>query len=156
VIFKNSTVVKRNLFFRFALMAVFPDQGAAINSVPTRWSSLSGQRLISLTKDYPHQLVIDKQLAKTGVVCRRGHVVKLLETQIALVEAREGIAIIPSFGMQACRNRKVTMSALVDPVVNLDFYQISNRGSRLSEGSKKFSGFLKTYIANWAGSSTIQ
>jgi len=142
--------------FRFALMAVFPDQGAAINSAPTRWSSLPGQRLISLTKDYPHQLVIDKQLAKVGLNNKRGQVVKLLETQIALVEAREGIAIIPSFGMIACRNRKVTMSALIDPVVNLDFYQISNRGSRLSEDAKEFSVFLKTYIANWAGTSSVQ
>lgn len=155
-LFKNSSVVRRSPFFRFALMAVFPDQGAAINSALTRWSSLSGQRLISLTKDYPHQLVIDKQLAKAGAVCRRGQVVKLLETQIALVEAHESIAVIPSFGMRACRNRKVTMSALIDPVVNLDFYQISNRGSRLSEGAQEFSGFLKTYIANWAGTSNIQ
>ena len=80
---------------------------------------------------------------------------RLLETQIALVEAREGIAIIPSFGMLACRNRKVTMSALVDPVVNLDFYQISSRGSRLSEGAQEFSKFLTTYLANWAGTSSI-
>jgi len=155
-LFKNSSVVRRSPFFRFLLMVVFLDQGAAINSALTRWSSLSGQRLISLTKDYPHQLVIDKQLAKAGAVCRRGQVVKLLETQIALVEAHESIAVIPSFGMRACRNRKVTMSALIDPVVNLDFYQISNRGSRLSEGAQEFSGFLKTYIANWAGTSNIQ
>lgn len=155
-IFKNSLGVRRSSFFRFALMAVFPDQGAAINSVPTRWSSLTGQRLISLTKDYPHQLVIDKQLAKAGLVVRRGQTVKLLETQIALVEAHEGTAIIPSFGMIACRNRKVTMSALVDPVVNLDFYQISNRGSRMSEDAKKFSVFLKTYLANWAGTSSVE
>jgi DNA-binding transcriptional LysR family regulator len=81
----------------------------------------------------------------------RGQVVKLLETQIALVEANEGVAVIPSFGMVACRNRKVTMSELIEPVVNLDFYQISNRGSPMSEDAKEFSGFLKTYIANWAG-----
>jgi DNA-binding transcriptional LysR family regulator len=73
---------------------------------------------------------------------RRGQVVKLLEAQIALVEANEGIAVIPSFGMLACRNRKVTMSTLIEPVVNLDFYQISNRGSRLSEDAKEFRGFL--------------
>ncbi|WP_433983133.1 LysR substrate-binding domain-containing protein [Tunturiibacter empetritectus] len=155
-IFKNSSGMRRSPLFRFALMAVFPDQGAAINSAPTRWSSLSEQRLISLTKDYPHQLIIDKQLAKVGIVCRREQTVKLLETQIALVEAKEGIAVIPSFGMLACRNRKVTMSALIDPVVSLDFYQISNRGSRLSEDAKEFSRFLKTYLANWAGSSSVR
>ena len=57
--------------------------------------------------------------------------------------------------MRACRNRKVTMSALVDPVVNPDFYQISNRGSRLSEGTQEFSSFVKTYIANGTGASSI-
>jgi DNA-binding transcriptional LysR family regulator len=134
-------------------MVVSPDQGAAINSVPARWSSLNGQRLISLTSDYPHQLIVDKQLTKSGVSVTRGQVVKLLETQIALVEANEGIAVIPSFGMLACRNRKVTMSELIDPVVNLNFYQITSRGSRMSDEAKEFSAFLKTYIAGWAGAS---
>jgi LysR family carnitine catabolism transcriptional activator len=154
-IFKNSSGMRRSPLFHFALMAVFPDQGAAINSTPIRWSSLVGQRLISLTKDYPHQLIVDKQLAKVGATNRRGQAVKLLETQIALVEANEGIAIIPSFGMLACRNRKVTMRALIDPVVNLDFYQISNRGTPMSDDAKEFSEFLKAYMANWAGASNV-
>ena len=96
-----------------------------------------------------HQLIIDRQLKKTGVSVAHGQVVKLLETQIALAEANEGIAVIPSFGMLACRNRKVTMSELIDPVVNLNFYQITNRGSRMSDEAKEFSGFLKTYITSW-------
>ena len=45
------------------------------------------------------------------------------------------------------------MSELIDPVVNLDFYQITNRGSRMSDEAKEFSAFLKTYIASWAGTS---
>jgi LysR family carnitine catabolism transcriptional activator len=67
------------------------------------------------------------------------------------VEANEGIAVIPSFGMVACRNRKVTMSELIDPVVNLNFDQITSRGSRMSDEAKEFSAFLKTYISSWAG-----
>jgi DNA-binding transcriptional LysR family regulator len=152
-LFKNAPSVRRVPCFSFALMIVSPDQGAAINSVPARWSSLNGQRLISLTSDYPHQLIVDKQLTKSGVSVTRGQVVKLLETQIALVEANEGIAVIPSFGMLACRNRKVTMSELIDPVVTLNFYQITSRGSRMSDEAKEFSAFLKTYIAGWAGAS---
>jgi hypothetical protein len=72
------------------------------------------------------------------------------------VEANEGVAVIPSFGMLACRNRKVTMSELIDPVVDLDFYQITSRGSRLSDEAKEFSVFLKTYIASWAGTSKVK
>lgn len=155
-LFKNAPGIRRVPFFSFALMVAFPDQGAAINRVPTRWASLSGHRLISTTDEWPHQVIINKQLARTGVACTRGQIVKLMETQIALVEANEGIAIIPSFGMLACRNRKVTMSELIDPVVNLNFYQISNQGSRMSDEAKEFSAFLKTYIANWAGTSRDQ
>ncbi|MFZ0744851.1 MAG: hypothetical protein WAM85_10615 [Terracidiphilus sp.] len=83
----------------------------------------------------------------------RGQVVKLRETQIALVEANEGIAVIPSFGMLACRNRKVTTSELIDPVVNLDFNQITSRGSRMSDEAGEFSALLKTPLSGWAGTS---
>ena len=43
------------------------------------------------------------------------------------------------------------MSELVDPVVNLDFYEISSRGRKLPEDAAQFSAFLKKYIARWAG-----
>ena len=61
------------------------------------------------------------------------------------------IAIIPSFGLPACRNRKVVMSQLINPVVNLEFHQITNRGKKLPSGADDFTAFLKTYIARWAG-----
>ena len=91
-----------------------------------------------------------------GVVYTCGQIVKLLETKITLVEANEGIAAIPSFGRNTCRNRKVTMSELIEPDVNLNFYQIMNRGSRTSDEAKEFKGFLKIYIANWAAISNYQ
>jgi hypothetical protein len=34
--------------------------------------------------------------------------------------AEEGIAIIPSFAMPACRNRKVVVSQLINPAVRFD------------------------------------
>jgi len=68
-----------------------------------------------------------------------------------MVEAGEGIAVIPSFAIPACRNRRVVMSQLTNPVVNLDFYQISNRGRKLPLGAEDFTSFLKGYIARWAG-----
>ncbi len=100
---------------------------------------------------FPHQQLIDEHLAKTGVRWQPGVVVNFLDTQIALVEADEGIAIIPSFGLPACRNREVVMSQLINPVVNLEFHQISNRGKKLPPGANEFTAFLKSYIARWAG-----
>jgi DNA-binding transcriptional LysR family regulator len=71
------------------------------------------------------------------------------------VGADEGIAVIPSFGLPACGSRKVSMSELVDPVIALEFYEISHRGRKLPEEAREFSAFLKRYIARWAGESRI-
>jgi LysR family transcriptional regulator, carnitine catabolism transcriptional activator len=118
----------------------------------TTWSALDGETLISLSPGHPHQQqLIDKHLAQAGVKVQIGSIVKLLDTQIALVEAEEGIAIIPSFGMPACRNRKVVMSQLINPVVRFDFHMISRRGRELPPGADEFASFLKSYIATWAG-----
>ncbi len=62
---------------------------------------------MSLTPDYPHQRLIDRQLEKAGMECRRDQVVNLLDTQIALVEVEQGIAIVPSFGLPVARQRRV-------------------------------------------------
>lgn len=57
-----------------------------------------------------------------------------------------GIAVIPSFGVLASRDRKVRIMEL-DPVVTLEFQEISNRGRRLPPEAIEFAAFLKTYIA---------
>ncbi|HTT41597.1 MAG TPA: LysR family transcriptional regulator substrate-binding protein [Steroidobacteraceae bacterium] len=106
---------------------------------------------MSLSPGHPHQELIDKHVAEAGVKVQIGAVVNLLDTQIALVEAEEGIAVIPSFGIPACRNRKVIVSQLVDPVARFDFHLISRRGRALPEGADEFTAFLKSYIAVWAG-----
>lgn len=142
-------------FFRFSLMVLRARKNAEFNRVSTKWSTLNGESLISLTSDYPFQELIDTQLTESGIACQRTQTVQQLDTQIGLVEAGEGIAIIPSFGLPACRSRQVTMSELIDPVVTLEFHQISHRGRKLPEEAAEFSAFLKDYIATWAGEAGI-
>jgi LysR family transcriptional regulator, carnitine catabolism transcriptional activator len=43
------------------------------------------------------------------------------------------------------------MSRLVNPVVNMEFHQISNRGKKLPPEAEEFTSSLKSYIARWAG-----
>ena len=137
--------------FRFSLMVARAAKDGVPPRATTAWTALEGETLISLSSGHPHQQLIDKQLAQAGAKVRIGSVVNLLDTQIALVEAEEGIAIIPSFGMPACRSRKVALSRLVNPVVRFDFHLISPRGKELPPGADEFASFLKTYIATWAG-----
>jgi LysR family transcriptional regulator, carnitine catabolism transcriptional activator len=150
-IFKAMPDVHRDPFFRFSLMVA---RTAKDDTQPRRamtWSALDGEALISLSPGHPHQELIDKHLAKAGVKVGIGPIVNLLDTQIALVEAEEGIAIIPSFGLPACRNRKVVMSQLINPVVRFDFHMIRRRGKELPPAADEFTSFLKGYIAIWAG-----
>ena len=154
-IFKKMAGVRREPFFRFSLMVA----RAAKEGVPVRakttWSALNGETLISLSSGHPHQQLIEKHLAKAGVQVQIGSVVNLLDTQIALVEAEEGIAIIPSFGLPACRNRRVVMSQLINPVARFEFHLIVNRARKLPPAAEEFSSFLKSYIATWAGRAGI-
>jgi DNA-binding transcriptional LysR family regulator len=152
-IYKRMPGLRRVPFFRFSLMVIRADRDGTPDRVSTRWSALNGETLISVTAKDHHQQLIDAQLAKAGIVCRRGQTVNLLDTQIGLVEAEQGIAVIPSFGLPAYRNRKVTMSELVEPLVALEFYEISSRARKLPAEASEFSAFLKKYIARWAGAS---
>jgi LysR family carnitine catabolism transcriptional activator len=149
-IFKAMADMRREPFFRFSLMVARASKDDISPRRTTTWSALDGETLISLSSD-PHQQLIDRHLARAGVKARIGSTVNLLDTQIALVEAEEGIAVIPSFGVPACRNRKVVMSQLINPVVRFDFHLISSRARELPPGADEFTSFLKSYVATWAG-----
>jgi LysR family carnitine catabolism transcriptional activator len=150
-IFKAMPDVRREPFFRFSLIVARAAKDDIQPRRTTTWSALEGETLISLSPGHPHQQLIDKHLAQAGVKVQIGSIVNLLDTQIALVEAEEGIAIIPSFGMPSCRSRKVVVSQLINPVVRFDFHMISRRGIELPPGADEFASFLKSYIATWAG-----
>ena len=145
-IFDRTPAIRRVPFFRFSLMLARRDDGRPIRHRSSQWSALGGEPLISLTNDYPHEQLIQKQLAKMGIACKQGQTVNLLDTQIGLVEAGLGVAVIPSFGVLASAGRKVTITEL-DPSVTLEFHEISNRGRKLQPEAIEFGTFLKTYIA---------
>jgi LysR family transcriptional regulator, carnitine catabolism transcriptional activator len=136
-------------------MLIRAHRESVTSRVSTRWKALSGQRLVTLTPDYPHQQLIDKQLKKSRIAHQRSHTVTLLETQLGLVEAGEGLGIIPSFGLLACQTRKVIISELSDPVVTFDLHELTSRAKKQSADSQAFSSSLKRHIATWAGESGL-
>jgi DNA-binding transcriptional LysR family regulator len=114
-----------------------------------------GENLISLVPTNEIQQEVNKHLAQAGVAPPPAGVIHYVDTLLAMVEAGEGSGIVPSWALAACRNRKVVMSRLINPVVNLDFYQISDRGRKLPPRTEDFTSFLKSYIARWAGRAGI-
>jgi DNA-binding transcriptional LysR family regulator len=153
--FKPASGIRRTSLFRFSLMVIRPDQDRALRRTSTTWSALKGERLISLVPGHLVQQFIDKHLARMGIALHPCAAFNRLDTQIAMVEAGEGIAIIPSYVLPACRNRGVVLSRLINPVVNIDFSWISHRGKKLPSGADDFTAFLKSYFARWAGRAGI-
>jgi DNA-binding transcriptional LysR family regulator len=149
-LFKTVPGVKRIPFFRSSLVLIRARRPGVAAGPDLRWSALQGENLIVLSPSSPHQQLVEQQLAKSRVKYQTAGVVNLLDTQVALVEADEGAAIVPSFGLALCKGRNVVASRLVDPVVSMDFNQITQRGRTLPEGADEFVAFLKAYFAGWA------
>ena len=42
------------------------------------------------------------------------------------------------------------MDRLVDPLVELDFYEVRKRGRELHDGAEEFVTFLRGHITSWA------
>lgn len=153
--FKPAPGIRRTPLFRFSLMVIRPDSDPALRRTSTTWSALKGEPLISLVPGNLVQQFIDKHMARAGFFVHPRAVFNHLDTMIAMVEAGEGVAVIPSFVLPACRDRKVFMSRLINPVVNLDFTRISLLGKKLPPGADDFTSFLQGYIARWAGRAGI-
>jgi LysR family carnitine catabolism transcriptional activator len=153
-IFKQVPGIRRTPFFRFSLVLIRAEQEGGPPRASMSWSALDGKPLIALSADNPTQQLIELQLATAGVACPHNVVVNLLDTQMAMVEANEGMAIIPSFGLPVAR-RRVAVTALVNPAVHLDFHQISSRAKPLPDDAAEFAGFLKSFVSRWAGRSGV-
>ena len=147
--------VLRRPFFRFTLMVIRPESALTLSAASTTWSALKRETLIALPAASPLQQVIDNHLARAGVVSRSGFVLNSLETQIAMVSAGHGVAVIPSLGLPACRKRGIVVHRLSNPTVTVDYYVIQQRGKKLAPAAEEFAGFLQRYIARWAGAAGI-
>jgi DNA-binding transcriptional LysR family regulator len=135
---------------RFALMLICPADGRRELPVEVRWADIAGLRLIGLPPQFPIQLLVDEQLVRAGRTAPVDANCNYIETQIALVEAGVGAAVTPTSAAPACVKRKVTMHALVDPVVWTDFCWVSNRSRELSARAEDFGEFLRDYLAHIA------
>jgi len=136
-------------------MVIRSEQRLPLTGTSTTWAALKRETLIALPAASPLQRVIDKHLARAGVVARSGFVLNSLETQIAMVSAGHGAAVIPSLGLPACRKRGIVVQRLTSPAVTVDYHLIQQRGKKLGPAAEDFAEFLQRYIARWAGAAGI-
>jgi LysR family transcriptional regulator, carnitine catabolism transcriptional activator len=153
--FEKSPGVRRTPFFRFSLMVIRPEYGLEGPRPSCSWSALRREKLILQAPPAPSWRVIGERLSSLGIGTKSAMLLNRLDTVVSMVEAGHGVGIVPSFALPVCQYRKVVMTRLVNPTVNIDFYQIRNRGRKLSEAADDFASFLQGYIGRWAGRAGI-
>jgi LysR family transcriptional regulator, carnitine catabolism transcriptional activator len=92
------------------------------------WSALAGDHLLTLPNDNPIQKLVDAQLRSLDVAPSRGGALQNIQAMIAMVEAGHGVAALPSFVAPACARCDVSVQALSDPFVPIDFFVVSKKG----------------------------
>ena len=130
--FKHVPGIRRTPLFRFSLMAIRANSERDSSPRNVTWASLKGEKFVAMQPSLPLQQFVDRHLAKAGIGYRPSLVLNYLHTQIAMVEAGQGIAIVPSYTLPECRYRGLMINPLLKPTVHLDFFQIRNGGRKLS------------------------
>ncbi|GAA0508751.1 LysR family transcriptional regulator [Pigmentiphaga daeguensis] len=136
----------RQPLFHFSLVAASAAPKFQLARSPRSWSALAGEQFINLPFDNPLQQLIDKNLALVGHEGPPRFVVNFIETQIGLAEAGRGIAILPSTAVPACRGRGIRLEPLGPPLVELEFYELRDRGRKLPPCADDFCDLLKRSI----------
>ena len=139
--------VRRVPLARFSLIAIAARNGANGLARDLRWAELAGERLIAFPPGNPIRELMDEHLGRSGRREPPDIVCNYLETQIAMVEAGSGVAVVPSFAMHACAKRAIALHALVAPQVAGNVYWLVNRARKLPVGTESFSAFLKDYMS---------
>jgi len=153
--FKHLPGIRQTPIFRFSLTVIRANASRGSRRSSTTWSALKDEKIIALQSSLPLQQLIDRHLAEANVLYQPSLVLNYLNSQIAMVGAGEGIAIVPSFTIPECQRRGLLTSRLISPVVHLDLCQIRKGGKRLPPVAEEFTSFLQKYLASWAGRSGI-
>lgn len=136
--FKVASGLVRRQLAEFPLMRVSPANTAPETIGRASWASLRSAQLITLPTENPIQRVIDAHLEKLGLMHEDVRPVSFLATQISMVEAGFGSAVMPTFAIAACRRHQVRLDVLGSPQVKLGFYRVARRGAAETDAMKAF------------------
>jgi LysR family carnitine catabolism transcriptional activator len=149
---KPAVGLVRQPLCKFKLMRIGPpEQGSPGRTASQPWSSLAGLPLVSLPVDNPIQALIEKHLARVGRSHEDRPRMNLIGTIIAMVRAGRGYAIIPSFAIEECVRQGLGVCMLREPVVHLELYLVTRRGTQLKPAAMEFAAALKQAAARLPG-----
>jgi DNA-binding transcriptional LysR family regulator len=124
--------LRRTPLVKTALLLVTP--AAEAGQGPLRWSDLAADPpLLALPARNPIQELVDAHLREAGIAPGERQVFNQLHTLLAMAEAGNGRAVLPSFVRTAAARYRVGLRPLTRPRVPLDFYEITRSGAARTE-----------------------
>lgn len=132
--------------FKFSLALASQSPRFRIGRTPRRWRDLIGLPFINLPPDYPFQQAIDKNLQNAGHSMGPKFTVNLIDTQLGMVAAGRGVAIVPSTVVSACRSRPIQLEPIVDPIIEMEYYELRDRARQLPVCTDDFTDLIRELI----------
>lgn len=116
------------------------------------WRELQGEPLITLTRDSGIRLLVEVAYETVGMPLQPAYEVSQITTALALVEARLGVAVLPTYALAAAPHRRIVSQPLSNPVIARDIVMIRPSGRSVSPALSTFETILRRNVRRLAPS----
>ncbi|WP_118135564.1 LysR family transcriptional regulator [Oceanicella sp. SM1341] len=139
--------VERVALMRDSLM-VFAAAGTALaqGTGPVPWTALDGLPVITLTRESGIRLLVEIGFESARVALRPAFEVSQITTALSLVEARLGVAVLPTYALAALRDGMVVSRPMTGPAIDRDVTLIHPTGRSPSPAVAAFAGVLRRTV----------
>ena len=107
-----------------------------------RWADLKGHPVITVRPGYGIRPLIDRSAAAAGIQLEVEAEVSYLSTALWMVEAGQGVAIMPSAYARDSQARRMVVHRLTRPTVSRDISIVTKRGRTLLAAARAFADTL--------------
>jgi DNA-binding transcriptional LysR family regulator len=110
------------------------------------WAELAEQPLIALTRNSGLRLLVEIGYETAEIALRPVYEVSQITTVLALVEARLGVAVLPTYARAAAPHRKLAARPLIEPTISRDIVMIRASGRSVSPAVLAFENIIRQTV----------
>lgn len=145
----TSRAVRRRKLLDAQLLLIMPADKSPTEAAPLRWKEAPRHGMLGLPPTNPIQQQVEASLRDSGEPGQFVQSFNHLHTLLAMVEAGRGAAVLPSFVAGAAARYRVALHALRQPVVPVDFFEITKAGREESDVLTAFAECITAVLSPW-------
>lgn len=110
-----------------------------------RWQDLRPFPMVALTRESGIRLLVEVGFESAKLPLIPAYEVSHVTTALAMIEAKLGVSVLPTYAWIAAQDRRICAVPLVEPAIARDIVMISRAGHSLSPGVSAFAQFLSKH-----------